>query len=859
MPETVSVPASQGPDTVKEVPVQSQNAAMGIQPGVALIYVSEELASRMEEGTVRSAEWNLVRKEIGISSAERLFPHAGEFEPRTRAEGLHRWYTVNFSKAVPQTKAFGFLEAISGVQKVEPSRIIRSRVNVNDPNWGQMWGMNNVAHPGYDVNCKSVWDNYTMGKATVTVAVVDGGIQMDHPDLKANIALSGHYNYVDNSTTIYQHDHGTHVAGTISAVNNNGIGVTGVAGGNAAAGQGGAKLLSLQVFKTLDNGYDATASNFSRALKEAADKGAVISQNSWGYNFDFNDDGSITGYELDYARSAHENPERSFTEAVDYFNKYAGCDNQGNQLASSPMKGGVVIFAAGNENILYGAPANYDGCIAVGAINSNGSRASFSNYGDWVDVCAPGVNVLSTYINGKYASFSGTSMACPHVSGVAALVVSYFGGKGFTADELRTRLIGGAKTIGATAGNKPIGPLVDAMGAFQMNADASTPSKVSGLSVTPVGHNLRVDFIASGAYAYMVIASKKEQAVSKADYQNPSDDLITTVKLSSASDVEGSPQSVLLAGLAPDTDYYVAVVAYSYNRNYSALSDIIRARTLENLKPSIDVTNYPVEGFSFHHHDIVSVPVRFADPDGDAVSVGFKTNGRASLESHNGSAELYNFKLMCPLSSPGNYSSTIEVKDEVGATTRKVVNYTVLPNTPPVLTREFEVMLLDKGPGQSQEFPLGDHFSDPDGEDLFFRATSLDPAVAAVSLTDDGKVSVSAVSAGVCQIKVSAEDHESERVESVLTVLVRPEGSAEVFIPGETVVTGGNITVIPGIEEAMTRVRLISSSGVVVYSGEGLHSAANPVLVDMSGIAPGIYTIDINYKDQSYSYTVVKL
>lgn len=857
MPETLPAPVQNGAGTVTAASENGQQQMAGLESGVALVYVSEDLAGELEKGNQRSAEWKLLTRKLSVSSATRLFPDAGEFEPRTRAEGLHRWYVLHYDKEVETTSARRLIEAVPGVQRMEPGRRIRCCVTPNDTYWNRMWGMNNTTYPGFDVNCKPVWDTYTMGNSSVTVAVVDGGFQLTHPDLAANVATSGHYNYVDDNSTILQHFHGTHVAGTIAAVNNNGTGVTGIAGGNFAAGKAGVKLLSLQVFKTLDNGQTASAYDFSRALKEAADRGAIISQNSWGHYFDFNDDGQITGYELTYARQAHENPERSFTQAVDYFNKYAGCDNNGNQLSTSPMKGGVVIFAAGNEDIPYGSPGNYDGCVSVGAINRNGSRASFTNYGDWVDVCAPGVDVYSTYLSGQYTYMSGTSMACPHASGVAALIVSYFGGQGFTADELRARLIGGAKTIGATSGSKPIGPLVDAWGAFQMNSGGKAPEQVTDPVVNPTGHNLRVDFTSTGAYAYIVVAGKTKRAVENANYFDPAPDLVTATKIASSTDIEGTPLSVQLAGLAPEQQYYVAVVAYSYDRKCAPLSEITQMSTGKNQKPVIEIPDYPAEGFVFAHHSIITLPVRFSDPDGDAMSVNFQTKGRASLDPNNGSQEYYNFKLMCPLSTPGEYTANVDVTDEVGAKTRGSILYTVLPNTPPQMVKDPGTLLLEDTtrPG---DLTLTDYFSDPDGEDLFFRVTSLDTKVATVALTEDGKLAVTPVSQGVCKVKISAEDHESERVEGYLTVLVRPKGAPEVFVPGNTILTGGDLTVILGLEEAQTRVRLISASGVIVYSEEGNFSAATPVEIDMDRIAPGIYTLEVIYKEQTYTYTIVK-
>lgn len=863
MPETFSAPAPKaGPETEQVVSVKQQEA-QAFQPGVAIVYVSENLASRLKDGASgaalckQSSEMEYLASRIGVSSFERLFPDAGEFEPRTRREGLHRWFIVKYDKNVSYSEALPSLKALPGVSSVEPSRKIRRNITVNDEYWSQMWGMNNTAYPGYDVNCQPVWSTYTMGNPNVVVAVVDGGIQLNHPDLAANVVSSGHYNYVSGNTTIKQHYHGTHVAGTIAAVNNNGKGVTGIAGGNSAAGKPGVKLLSLQVFQTRDDGRDEGAYDFNRALKEAADKGAIISQNSWGNYFDFNDDGYVTGYELDYARQAHENPDRSFTQAIDYFNKYAGCDNNGNQLPNSPMKGGVVIFAAGNEDIPYGSPGNYDGCISVGAINKNGSRASFSCYGDWVDLCAPGVSIPSTYINGQYTSMSGTSMACPHVSGVAALIASYFGGPGFTADELRARLLNGAKTISASSGSKPIGLLVDAWGSFNMNAQGGTPDPVTDLSVVSVGHNLRLDFSSTGAYAYMALASKHKASVQNADYQNPGEDVVYAVKLAPNNDTAGTPTSILLAGLAPSTDYYVTVVAYSYDKKYSSQATLKQICTAENKKPVVEVKDYPVDGFVFKHHELVSVPVTCSDPDGDAITVSYKTNGRATFESNNGSSSLFNFKLMCPVAVAGNYTGTIEVTDELGSKTRSVISYTVLPNEAPRQTKDFEVVLLEEK-GAEKEVALDDYFSDPDVEPLFYRATAMNEKIAKVSVTEDGKLSVKAVSQGVCKVIVSAEDHAGARVETEVAILVRLSGSGEVFISGNTVLSEGEITVITGVEEAPTTVRLISSSGVVTYEITGIYSAVTPITLNVNQLAPGIYTLEVNYNGQVYTFTIVK-
>lgn len=440
---------------------------------VLRVRVSEALAERIENGVfpVRSA----VSGEAASGTWERLFPDAGPYEPRTRRAGLHRWYRVRVPAGEPATRAETLLEGIEGVETVERAPAAAPAAVYDDPHFSKLWGLDNPSGP--DIGCLRVWDEFTTGDPRVVVAVIDGGIDLAHPDLAANCLASGHYNYVDDNGTLVPHVHGTHVAGTIAAVGNNGIGTAGVAGGNAALGRRGVSLLSCQIFKTVEKDgktYDETGA-IERAIKEAADKGAVICQNSWGYVADADRDGTVTDKELDDQRRFFEQTPLAIREAIDYFVAYAGCDNEGNQLPDSPMKGGLVIFAAGNEGLPYGPPANYAPVVAVGAIDSDGSRPDFSNYGDWVDLCGPGVGITSTVPDGKYGKLRGTSMACPHVTGTAALLVSYFGGPGFTCDDLRKRLLGGADPrIPA----RQVGPLVNAYGSFTY--DKNEPPQAVG-------------------------------------------------------------------------------------------------------------------------------------------------------------------------------------------------------------------------------------------------------------------------------------------------------------------------------------------------------------------------------------------
>ncbi|MBR5063852.1 MAG: S8 family serine peptidase, partial [Bacteroidales bacterium] len=444
-----------------------------------------------------------IMEELGIESLERVFPDAGEFEPRSRKMGMHRFYKVKFSGKVPATKASASFESIPGVVTAHPVRKVYKRSYPDDPNFSKQWHYVNTKTPAADIRLQEVWEQYTVGSSKVIVCVVDEPVDPTHPDLQDNLWMDseGHtgYNFARNSYDLSIRPdngdgdigHGTHVAGTVSAVNNNGIGVCGIAGGNAAQGIKGVQIQSSAIFSGSRMATDAGSSN---AIKWGADHGAVISQNSWGLSADWNMDGVVSSSELSSYKG--KTIPSVLKKAIDYFIKYAGCDSNGAQLPDSPMQGGLVIFACGNDNIDYDVYSSYEPVISVGATSASGKKASYSCYGDYVDLAAPGGDgsysiwsTLPTEVADGYGGvdttngyggrdWQGTSMACPHVSGVAALLVSYFGGPGFTADACKEFLLEGAGEV--VGGSKPIGRRLDALGAFEYGL-----SHQSGLTNLP--------------------------------------------------------------------------------------------------------------------------------------------------------------------------------------------------------------------------------------------------------------------------------------------------------------------------------------------------------------------------------------
>lgn len=454
---------------------------------------------------------------LKITRMERTFPYAGKFEERTRKEGLHLWYNVWFSKETSATRAATEVGMLEGIEKAVPVSKIVSRAKPetvwDDPYLlSKQWYLNNPGteswqKAGADIRIFDAWKEYK-GDPAVIVSIVDGGINLEHPDLQANLWVNpgeipgndidddgngytddvNGYNFVDANADIVPHRHGTHVAGLIGATNNNGIGICGVAGGDGTS-HSGVKLMSCQIMKSLTTtgGEVASDPHIAAAIKYGADNGAVISQNSWGYAV-----GAKSTVNVD---PVHK-------EAIDYFIKYAGCDNNGNQLEGSPMKGGIVLFASGNANTsnpATAAPADYEKVVAVAAIEADYKKASYSNYGTYMDISAPGgahpdIDVkkiwsTTTTMSGNYEYLSGTSMACPLVSGVAALVIQKYGvgKKGFTPEKLKEILYESAYDLDQYnpdyAGQLGAG-CVDATAALQIEVSSLAPFTLKSKQVT---------------------------------------------------------------------------------------------------------------------------------------------------------------------------------------------------------------------------------------------------------------------------------------------------------------------------------------------------------------------------------------
>lgn len=826
--------------------------------GVARVLFSEDMAEMIEgtlaSGTMvtKSAAFNGTIDGLGVTDMYRLFPHAGEYEERTRREGLHRWYVVKYSEDVPHTKAAGSLELLDGVHAVEPVRKIKSTAVFNDPYFSRLWGLSSA----FDINVEPVWELYTTGNPDVVVAIVDSGVDLDHEDLAANVLASGHHDFVSNAPRVSAGDHGTHVAGTIAAVSNNGKGVSGIAGGDFAAGQGGVKLLSCQIFDIKgDSSPDASAN----AIKTAADKGAVISQNSWGYTYDLNNDGKLDADEKKIALAAKVN--ESDKAAIDYFIKYAGCDNYGNQLPNSPMKGGVVIFAAGNDAIEAGAPANYEPVVAVGAIANSGIRSTFSNYGSWVDIAAPGTDIFSTVPDDKYVSMDGTSMACPHVSGVAALIVSQFGGPGFTNEMLEEKLIGGANHTILPSSYK-IGPLLDAYGSFTYGSTA-VPEPVTDLQVSARANGADLEFTVTSddegqpAYGFLVLYStdrKKVESATPKD-RNGVESHMFTLGLG-----VNEEASYLLKGLEFEQEYYLKMCAYSYNLNYSEPTEIMSLVTGKNNAPviSCSATNIRLKA-----HETITIPVSIIEPDGhdllyvtddgvEQTPVDLYVRG-SKADAFKKSGDDYVITITGRNAPTGKYSAGVTAKDEYGMWTRKYISYEILENTKPEILKEIDDIYIE-GKDDETVLDMSQYLYDADGETLTYSMEYSDSRVAYV-FNNSGRLYVTPLNYGETFVTVTAHDVRDEKCILEFKIVVK-DTSDPVSVYPNPVKDYLNVSTM---KPARTRVEIRNGSGKSVYDKTSEISAVDPLKVDMRSMAPGAYSVKVSFDGKEYVRNIVKL
>ena len=484
------------------------------EEGSLLLFLEEETIARIEKGDIEA-----VKSEIFLGGDVVSFEPAlvtPKNERLARELGLHRWYSVKFDESIPVRKfakevapskhvnaiEFNTIVSLASDLKAYPmsmgnmadTRALEPMSSFNDPYAKYQWNLHNsgdeaiakTAREGADVGVLDAWELCT-GSSDVVVAVIDGPVQYNHPDLAAAMwvneaELNGvegvdddGNNYVDdvygynfntagysggkiNWTTEGESGHGTHVAGIVAAVNNNGVGISSIAGGSGSGD--GVRIMGCQVF---DGAFAASDRDMSNAFIYAADNGACIAQCSYAYD--------PRSFDSDNAYINHTSIEYN---AIKYFVNPENCNH-------SAIGQNLAIFASGNETTSNsGYPGALPICVSVTAYGPDYLPTGYTNYGRGCNIAAPGGDysignsvsqILSTCIKDAvgddYAWMEGTSMACPHVSGVAALGISYAAkiGKKFEGDDYRYTLLTAVNDINSLMleGTKPYNGVADAV------------------------------------------------------------------------------------------------------------------------------------------------------------------------------------------------------------------------------------------------------------------------------------------------------------------------------------------------------------------------------------------------------------
>lgn len=850
-----------------------------------------------------NTELDALAAKLGATEIHRVFSDGGRFVERRRKAGLHLWYDIRIDDNIAVSRALSEAGAIPIIEHSQPLYKLRMadtftavpeeyvfvpsavrpaltarEMPVNDPKFNKQWHYYNDgsvpgAVAGADINLLEGWEKFTAGNRAVIVADIDDGFDISHEDLADNIWVNeGEIpdNGIDDDNNGYTDDiygydfvndtgkltlgsgHGTHTGGTIAAVNNNGKGVCGVAGGT---GNGdGVRLMCLQF-----NPGNATA-RYLDAFAYAADNGAVLTSNSWSLVMDA--------------------MPKDVGEAIDYFNEYAGTDLNGNQ--TGPMKGGLCMFAAGNNNesgpqyigkAFY--PAADPRVIGVAAMMIDYKKAPYSQYGQGVDVIAPGGDnvaeegqrIYST-LPGGYGYMSGTSMATPHVTGVAALIVSQYGtkGAGFTSSDLRRRLTGCCRDIGAYQGDawrNGIGAgLLDVAAIDVDERNPSGKPQWSGEpSVTGLNDGLKISckVPADGTgkpvtWLFVNVAAKdsSEKPSSLRYGFNSKVDDIFNLELKAIGDKSYVVEIYMQDRYGNVSDKYVKEVKTLAHINRppklrTALGDVIISQVDASFVRTLDVSSY------------------FADRDipefGDALTFSVSENSENEIADI--AIENTSFVKVTPKAS-GFTKAIIRATDKAG----EFVEGTFIVS---VLFKPFsDIEIAGVGKDNIVRLDLSGNLYSPEGNKYTIQATSSDVKIARVTFDRANNLLViTPLAKGEAKIalNVNGSLQGVNSFDSSFTVKVSEGGGSG----GSGSVPDGSISVYPNpapdninlaLGGASTgteiEIKIYDSALRLLKKDAGVLDQQGVAVFDVSKLSPGAYTIVALSEGKSYTVNFLK-
>ena len=440
---------------------------------------------------------------------------------------------------------------------------------------------------------------------------------------------------------------------------------------------------------------------------------------------------------------------------------------------------------------------------------------------------------------------------------MAALIVSYFGGPGFTNEQLKEKLLGGARN---EFSSMRIGPIMDALGAFTYGGTIA-PDPVASYEAEAVSNNIDMTWTVTKddddrkAFGYIMVASQNRASLENLNFRALPEDVSFQTVLVGDLNV-GDAISGRISDLDFETTYYIGIAAYDYNRNYSELSAIQTVATLGNNPPEITVEYdgyVPGENLQIKSFEVLKIPVNVLDVDGHEVSIRLEPGSDAVKGSMEPTSGKYVLTVTGNIAEPGNYAAVLTATDSYGASSTLELPYTILPNRAPSIVKDIENMILTFM-GEKVTIDMSEHIQDPDGEQLKFDINISDRNILHINPSGN-TLHVTALGYGNCDVTIVASDSRGESCTLTFSVLIKdPSSSLEVYPNPVT----DFLNVRTG-EEMDTRIRITGPAGQTIYDKTAPVSAFSPAKIDMSGCAPGRYSVTVSYGGNKFVRTVVKL